>query len=105
MESVKEFRLPMTLLEKDSTPVTIEAANSDPGNFGRLKEPPVDGAPTGPTGLAKPPPPPPAVVVCVPMPGSKRHHQVGTKTGCGPKVWVVRPCQPLSSMVQSITCS
>jgi hypothetical protein len=40
MLEVKSVTLPITLLEKDCTPVTIEAAKAPPGRFGKEIPPP-----------------------------------------------------------------
>lgn len=43
--SVNEVTLPITLPEKSCTPLTTEAAKSDPGKLGRLMLPPAEGVP------------------------------------------------------------
>ena len=51
MLSVNDVRLPITFPEKSCTPLTTDAAKSDPGKLGRLMLPPVEGTPEESEGI------------------------------------------------------
>ncbi len=73
---VKSFRLPTTFSEKPCTPVTIDAAKSEPGSWGMEDAKLLPGADDDgvPKGLD-------AAVAGLLYEGSYRPHHIGTKTG------------------------